>query len=255
MLFLQNYGGGLWNHTWSLAVEEHFYLFLPLLLVFSLKVGASGRNPFGWIPAAFVAIAVCCLGLRLYTAARITPFSHMVHLFPTHLRMDSLFCGVALSYFYHYRPDRFQQLSRRYRKYLLPVALLLFVPAFLFTIETTPFLTTYGLSLFWLGGGLLIFCCMSSEPAQSRIVDAASFIGSRSYSIYLWHMPVAAWGVSLLGKILGSYWNWYLYAVFYLAGSLLLGIFMSALIEYPVLRLRDRLCPSRSRPLQYAEAA
>ena len=26
LLFIQNYGFGLWGHTWSLAVEEHFYL-------------------------------------------------------------------------------------------------------------------------------------------------------------------------------------------------------------------------------------
>jgi len=29
--FVQNYLGGLWGHTWSLAVEEHFYLILLLL--------------------------------------------------------------------------------------------------------------------------------------------------------------------------------------------------------------------------------
>ena len=27
LLFIQNYRSGLWTHTWSLAVEEHFYLF------------------------------------------------------------------------------------------------------------------------------------------------------------------------------------------------------------------------------------
>src|SRR5262249_23529139 len=32
LLFLQNYLAALWNHTWSLAVEEHFYLGLALLL-------------------------------------------------------------------------------------------------------------------------------------------------------------------------------------------------------------------------------
>jgi peptidoglycan/LPS O-acetylase OafA/YrhL len=32
-LFVQNYGTPFWGHTWSLAVEEHFYLLLPLLLI------------------------------------------------------------------------------------------------------------------------------------------------------------------------------------------------------------------------------
>src|ERR1700751_3039383 len=37
IVLTQNYIGGIWGHTWSLAVEEHFYLLLPLLLAFLLK--------------------------------------------------------------------------------------------------------------------------------------------------------------------------------------------------------------------------
>ncbi|MBK9638567.1 MAG: acyltransferase [Bacteroidetes bacterium] len=32
IFFLQNYVGNMWSHTWSLAVEEHFYLLLTLLI-------------------------------------------------------------------------------------------------------------------------------------------------------------------------------------------------------------------------------
>src|SRR3954467_2052645 len=38
VLFFQNYVKGLWNHTWSLAVEEHFYLLLPLVCLLVLHV-------------------------------------------------------------------------------------------------------------------------------------------------------------------------------------------------------------------------
>src|SRR5205823_1760768 len=33
LLFLQSYLPRIWGHTWSLAVEEHFYLALPLLFL------------------------------------------------------------------------------------------------------------------------------------------------------------------------------------------------------------------------------
>lgn len=246
VVFLQNYGGGLWDHTWSLAVEEHFYLLLPLVLMLSLKTSSSHEKPFAIIPALFIGIAVITLGLRLYTMASVTPYRHMTHLYPTHLRIDSLFCGVALGYFYHYYPERFRLFSIRYKKFALPSALLLFVPAFLFKLETTPFIYTYGFSLLWLGGGLLLFGLISSEPGPSPVVNTVSFIGSRSYSIYLWHMAMASWGIAFLKTNLEGYWNWYWYAGFYMAGSLLIGITMSAVVEYPLLRLRDRFYPSRS---------
>ena len=32
IFFVQNYEPGIWDHTWSLAVEEHFYIILPIFL-------------------------------------------------------------------------------------------------------------------------------------------------------------------------------------------------------------------------------
>lgn len=37
--FTQNYFGGLWDHTWSLAVEEHFYIGIAALFALLLRRG------------------------------------------------------------------------------------------------------------------------------------------------------------------------------------------------------------------------
>src|SRR5262245_57275931 len=62
LLHAQNYLGtadfSVW-HTWSLAVEEHFYLLLPLVLLF---LGSARRH---WLPILFVFVAIECLVLRL----------------------------------------------------------------------------------------------------------------------------------------------------------------------------------------------
>src|SRR5437870_3427941 len=42
--YVQNYREGVWNHTWSLAIEEHFYLLLPLSLLLLLR--REGKDPF-----------------------------------------------------------------------------------------------------------------------------------------------------------------------------------------------------------------
>lgn len=256
LVFLQNYGGGLWNHTWSLAVEEHFYILFPLALVLALRLkrGKPGpgpsANPFGWIPVTFAVVAISCLALRFYTASAIQPYSNRTYLFPTHLRADSLLAGVTVSYFYHYHLAGFQQAVQRYRGYALPLGILCFVPAFVLQLETTPFLYTFGLSVFWLGGALVLFSLVSSEPKPSQLTDAIAFIGSRSYSIYLWHLAVLEWGVHfVMHRVPGAY-NWYLYIALYLVGAVVFGILMASIVEYPVLRLRDRFFPSRNSPLQ-----
>lgn len=41
LLFVQNYFGNFYYHTWSLAVEEHFYVLLTILIFISIK--------FNWI--------------------------------------------------------------------------------------------------------------------------------------------------------------------------------------------------------------
>jgi peptidoglycan/LPS O-acetylase OafA/YrhL len=67
LFYLQNYGYRLCWHTWSLAVEEHFY-FLLAGLFFILKWRARpNRINFSAIPDLFLTVAVLCLTLRFIT--------------------------------------------------------------------------------------------------------------------------------------------------------------------------------------------
>lgn len=246
LLFVQNYGPSMWNHTWSLAVEEHFYL----LLAFGLFVLAERRstNPFTLIPAAFIIIALLSLSLRIATDFR-SVYSHKTHLFPSHLRLDGLFFGVLLSYVYHRDAIRFLSFAARFRYLLAGVGVLLLLPAFCYPLETTPFLFTYGLSLFYLGSGSLLVAALGCRSPTNRLATAVAYTGSHSYSVYLWHMPVAVWGTALTSRLVSQHNNWFVYAATYLVGSVAFGVAMSILTESPVLRLRDRLFPSRGAPL------
>src|SRR5215471_3226627 len=47
IFFVQSYFPGTYQHFWSLSVEEHFYILLPLALYFMLRKGGWGDNdPF-----------------------------------------------------------------------------------------------------------------------------------------------------------------------------------------------------------------
>jgi peptidoglycan/LPS O-acetylase OafA/YrhL len=245
LLFLQNYGPAIWNHTWSLAVEEHFYLLLSAGFFLLMKRRIS--RPFAVIPWLFICVAILCLALRVHLGWEL-PYRHKTHLVPTHLRLDSLFFGVLVSYFYHQYPSLFMDLAVRLRWVLMPIGALLLAPAFCVPIET-PFISSYGFTLFYIGSGCLLVGAVGCKAPTSRLGHALAYVGTHSYSIYLWHMPVAIWGIPLLERIprLGS--DWFARSAFYLGATFLFGILMAAIVEFPVLRLRDRLFPSRARSM------
>jgi peptidoglycan/LPS O-acetylase OafA/YrhL len=247
LLFVQNYWQSMWNHTWSLAVEEHFYLLLAIGAL--LLTRRRAVDPFKIVPSVFVIIASLCLALRLVTAAY-WPFSYQTNFFPTHLRLDSLFFGVLLSYLYHAHTPRFLSFARRFRGVLFAVGTLCLLTAFFFPLRWTTFMCTYGFTLLYFGSGCLLVSSLGIPTPANFFANAIAYIGSHSYSIYLWHMPVAIWGTALVAKLFSYDRNWFNYAFTYLAGSIVFGISMALLVEFPFLRLRDRLFPSRGAALR-----
>ena len=70
VFFLQNYlpGGNPNGPTWSLAIEEHFYLLLPILLSLTVWVAArSARNWKEFIPWLTLLVVIACLSMRIIT--------------------------------------------------------------------------------------------------------------------------------------------------------------------------------------------
>jgi len=245
VFFVQNYHANLFRHTWSLAVEEHFYFGCALLIYYLTRRG-RGADPYRAVPAIFAAVAVICLALRIVTAVAVPGFSYQVNLFPTHLRLDGLMFGVCLSYVFHYRREVLEATVGRHRGLVLTIGLALILPAFVFDLETTPFLYTVGFAGIYLGCGMILTALVLGE---SRLETWAPlrpvlWMGTYSYSIYLWHTSVRS-GLDHAHALARH--PYALFAV-YIAASLGLGALMSRLLEMPVLHLRDRLSPALSAP-------
>jgi peptidoglycan/LPS O-acetylase OafA/YrhL len=250
IFFVQNYAACLWNHTWSLAVEEHFYLLLPTalyLMIHQPKEGQIGAtDPFQRLPLLFCIVAVICLALRCYTAAT-RPFDFLTDVFPTHLRIDSLLFGVLLSYGYHYHRDTILNFVGRCRPVLFVLGIGALIPMFLLPIETTPWVYTVGFTLCYLGAGMILLALIGYEPKPTPLPLLVAFLGSLSYSIYLWHMPAEITAKAIQRRLGAEDGHWFLYAAVYMIGAIVLGIVMAQIIELPVLKLRDRFFPSRSQ--------
>jgi peptidoglycan/LPS O-acetylase OafA/YrhL len=240
LFFVQNFTHGIMGISWSLAIEEHFYLILVLLTVWALKKDWIRKQKA--VVACCIGIALICLGLRTWLSYS-RPFDVYTHFFPTYLRLDALFFGVLLSWFYQFRPVLFNNFFIRYR-----VPLLLCIPAglsvpFLLNIEN-PLLLSIGLTIIYscCGAGIGVMLAARrhwNHPAWRPVI----YIGKCSYSIYLVHLLVGPAVAHFFTQRLFTESSPYAYIAIYLLANITSGILLSLWVEQFFLRWRDRWFP------------
>jgi peptidoglycan/LPS O-acetylase OafA/YrhL len=241
--FLQSYLQGFWYHTWSLAVEEHFYIMLPLGLAWLARRGRGAADPFKTIPWLVLAAALGFLAIRAVNFAVRDEFRLMKFWFATHLRLDSLLAGVAIAYAYHYHQAWFRRTFRPWRHVLLIAGASVLGGLSLWPGPLTMwYVTTLGFTQFYLGAAGLLVGVLMCEIPRNWLTRGLAALGAYSYSIYLWHMALMRWAVPHLQESL----SWQQRTTLYLVGAFVIGIAMAKLVELPTLRLRDRWYPSRT---------
>lgn len=224
-LFLySNYRTGLWGHLWSLCVEEHFYLLLPLFLA---VVGGGRRAP------RLILVTMLATLLFRLVHGLLTVYDDITHTTPTHLRIDSLLCGVGLAYYGVFESGKLETFSRRYRRPLLLAGVALFVPAFVWRLESTEWMATIGFTLNYAAAACLVVAGTTIEMKRNLF----SYIGERSYSIYLWHAPILYWGIAYFQAAAPTFPTSAIPALYFLI-AISVGILLANLIELPVLRHR-----------------
>lgn len=242
LVHIQNYCGEvetIAGHTWSLAVEEHFYLALPLLLCFVVRPRAAILMP------GFAVLAIACGWLRFSSGGELPVIL-------THLCIDSLAFGVLLAFLFHFHRTVFDRIARQ-RALLLVVGFALVARSLsLFTDRRE--VEAWKLALIpvglYLGYGAILMAMLAMPVSwfQSWPVRVLTLIGLYSYSIYIWHLDIAYRLVQAVGTtewvqaMPGWIW-WPIGMTAYVLVAVGAGILMARCIEMPALALRDRLFP------------
>ncbi|MCR6637793.1 MAG: acyltransferase [Sporocytophaga sp.] len=257
--FTQNYfwkWGYAYGPSWSLAVEEHFYIGFSLFLWSYIKLNpqefkkqnhSSGIGIFGML---LILIGIICFSLRAY--ANIKHPDQYVQIFTrTHFRIDSLLAGVFVSYLYYFKFDYLNKIFKLYKYVFLIIALagLSWTPF----VDAIPslFAKTIGFTLLYISFSIiLVYFLLTSDInhqlnkiLSAPVVDGVCKIGFSSFSIYIIHIFIN----TQISELLLSYKLDNQYLIFFTTSviSISVGMLMTLGIEKRFLEVRDKLYPSR----------
>jgi len=233
--YLQNYF--YYNfipHTWSLAVEEHFYIFFPIILFLYLKTKKNIIN----FNTLLITIIIFINIVRYINAYNNSLFNEYVGFFhPTHLRLDSICFGVLISFYYNFHILEFNKFF--YKKKILIFGISLLVQFIFINFLKSVFYKIFGFSILYLAFGCVLgyFICLQNN-SFNFVIKIIANIGKYSYSIYLYHYLVIFFyypnfcnpHIQILSRI-------FLYFTY----TFLLSYIMVKYIEIPSLKLQNKL--------------
>jgi peptidoglycan/LPS O-acetylase OafA/YrhL len=231
------------SHVWSLCVEEHFYLLLPLIVLFmSRKAGA-------WKTVAFLTFFVVLgLGIRSYV------FFHILHpldsdhfathyieaiYYPTYTRLDGLLAGVTLALVKLFRPAWWAAWGRHANYILCGGIALVACSVWIFADRFGAIGTVVGFPLLAVGFAMLVMSAADPRSWLARIrIPGAQTMAMLAYSLYLTHKEVAHLDALYLPRVMASP-DWHAAALI-AASCLAVAALLYVCIERPFLILRDR---------------
>lgn len=221
-------------HTWSLAVEEQFYLFFPPLLL--LVMWKFKR----YLPHLISGLFLISLGISIVSVEYFPSFAF--YMLPA--RAWELLLGAMLAL------GMFPEIRARWLNRVVGIAgVIMILLAIVFFSEKTVFPGIAAL-VPCIGAVFIIWSGMQEKNVAGYILSWRPFvfIGLISYSLYLWHWPLRVFSQYYAGRDL-----YLTEKVFLIFLTVLLSYLTWLLVEQPV--RRKRLFPVPKQVFQYTIVA
>lgn len=215
------------EHTWTLSVEEQFYLLWPMLL--------SRVRPQTALRVALAALVVIPVARVLSYVADVGSAEYF------HLRADQLLLGCALAIIEVHHRSVFYRIDRVARPLALPAIALLVASTTAGEMIGGSWTVTAAWSVNGLAVAILLLRALDPRAAASRVMARKPlvFLGAMSFSVYLWQQLFT---IEVTAAELR-------FAPVAIGGSVALGWISFRLVETPFLNLKGRFAGASIEPL------
>ena len=168
-------------HTWSLAVEEHYYFLFPVFLMLAWKFGKK------WIISLLIIVSIISVLAAQYGSRNHPSFTF--YLLPT--RAFEILIGALTSLYINHKQSTVS-VSQSVSQSVSLTGLALVLYAIFAFDKNTPSPSLYTL-IPTIGAGLIIIFS-NSQNLVGKLLGSKLFVGIGliSYSTYLWHQPLFA---------------------------------------------------------------
>lgn len=171
-------------HTWSLAVEEQYYILFPIFLIFTWSMGLKRIS--------LILIVIFLFSLSLAHIASVYGIYDRVitgsfYLIPT--RAWELLLGVFVAIYFNQK--KFST-SQSLNEFISLAGLIMIIYSIIYFDKDTPFPSIYTL-IPTLGTAMIIISAFPNTTVNKILsIKQFVFLGLLSYSAYLWHQPIFA---------------------------------------------------------------